>query len=309
MNENFDRESYNAELVEDGFIRLLRDCNNEELFTKYGPKYSWVSLKTKALQNLVDEVEKRFPTMKNRISRIWTTILESNCSLEMWVRKLIEGRCINNELHGIKFNEQGKQDVGMVEVKQMVLFLTYGPTHNKFNFRNLNRELVEVTECGASRTRYGREMKASLTKFTKFDGANVILGDPAMIMDCDKGNARILELMDKIRKGIETTRKSPISPKDPIVKVGKGRIRVELKINDKPNNKSRMRIKACRNMDELRSALMEEKVWKVTLREHMDEDKVPGRGWCGYLSVDQVRRNADTVQELGLLSYLKRWMR
>ncbi len=85
------------------------------------------------------------------------SILESNCSLEMWVRKLVEGRCSNNELHGIKFNELGEQEVGMGEVEQVLLFLTYGPTQNKINFRSLNRELVEV-----SRTRYGRVTKASL---------------------------------------------------------------------------------------------------------------------------------------------------
>ena len=141
-----------------------------------------------------------------------------------------------------------------------------------------------------------------LTKFTRFDGTNVIVGDPAVIIDCDRGNARILELMDRIKKSIAATSKSNVPPKDPIIKVGKGRIRVELKVNEKPSNKSRMRIKACRNNDELRSALME---WKVTFKEQTSEDKVPGRGWCGYLSIDQVRRNADTVQELDSAGVLK----
>ena len=91
MNENFDGERYNAELGEDGFVRLLRDCSNEELFTKYGPKYKWDSLKTKALHNLVDEVEKRFPTMKYRISRCWTKkywslTAASRCGLGNWLR-------------------------------------------------------------------------------------------------------------------------------------------------------------------------------------------------------------------------------
>jgi len=143
----FDGERYNTELGEDGFIRLLRDCKDEELFTKYGPKYGWVSLKTEALHNLVDEVERRFPKMRNRISRSWTSILESNCSLEIWVKKLVEGRCSNNELHGIKFNELGEQEVGMGEVEQMLLFLTYGPTQDKFNFRNLNLDLFELVMC------------------------------------------------------------------------------------------------------------------------------------------------------------------
>ena len=126
------------------------------------------------------------------------------------------------------------------------------------------------------------------------------MGNPAIITDCDKGNSRILQLMDKIMKGIEITRKSSAPLKDPIIKVGKGRIRVELKINEKANNKGRMRIKACSNKDELRAALIEEKVWKVTFREQTNEDKVPGQGWCGYLAVDQVRRNSNAVQKLDL---------
>ena len=40
MNENFDDEKYNAELGEDGLIRALRNCEDKELFTKYGPKYN-----------------------------------------------------------------------------------------------------------------------------------------------------------------------------------------------------------------------------------------------------------------------------
>ena len=50
---------------------------------------------------------------------------------------------------------------------------------------------------------------------------------------------------------------------------------------------------------------MEEKVWEVMFKEQTNEDKVPGRGWCGYLSIDQVRRDADTVQELDSAGVLK----
>jgi hypothetical protein len=157
---------------------------------------------------------------------------------------------------------------------------------------------VGVTECVKSRTRYGRETKASLTKFTEFDGVNVTEGNPAVVMDCDKGNPRILELVNKILKDTENTKKDSVQRSDPIIKVGKGRIRVELKVKEKKNNKSRMRIKACKNKAELRTALMEEKVWKVTFLEMTNEDKVPGLGWCGYLVVDQVRRNSSTVQTM-----------
>ena len=82
------------------------------------------------------------------------SIMESNCSLEMWVRRVIEGKCVNNELHVIKFSKQDNQEVQMGEVEQLVLFLTYGPTCNKFNYRKFNRVPETLVEAGISRTRW-----------------------------------------------------------------------------------------------------------------------------------------------------------
>ena len=57
----------------------------------------------------------------------------------MWVRKLIEGRCLNNELHGIKIVEQEDQEIGMSEVDRVTLFLTYGPNSKRYNFKCSDR--------------------------------------------------------------------------------------------------------------------------------------------------------------------------
>ena len=59
------------------------------------------------------------------------------------------------------------------------------------------------------------------------------------------------------------------------------------------------KLKACRNEEELRIALRDEKLWKVAFREDEDnEDLVPGQGWCGYLAIDQVRRQAEAVVKM-----------
>ena len=29
-------------------------------------------------------------------------------------------------------------------------------------------------------------------------------------------------------------------------------------------------------------------IWSIEIQEDETEDRVPGRGWCGYLSVDQI---------------------
>jgi hypothetical protein len=45
--------------------------------------------------------------------------------------------------------------------------------------------------------------------------------------------------------------------------------------------------------------LIDEKLWKVAFKEDEDrEDLVPGQGWCGYLAIDQVRRQADAVTKM-----------
>jgi hypothetical protein len=210
MNESFDDEKYNAELGEDGFIRVLRDCCDEELFTKYGSKYNWDALKERALRRLVDDVNERFPTMRGHIIRSWGAIMESTCSLDTWVRRLIEGRCANNELHGIAINEQNDQEVEMGEIERMVLFLTYGPNSKRYNFKNLENVVHEtVVERGTVRSKYGREVKTSLAKFTTYDGQNVTSGDPETIVSCDEGNSRILELMSRIKKSLNVVRESP----------------------------------------------------------------------------------------------------
>ena len=92
-----------------------------------------------------------------------------------------------------------------------------------------------------SRTRYGRVTKSSLERFTEFDGANITTGYPEAIMDCDKGNPRIRELMDKIKKNPGTVKKRPTLRKDPSVNAEKGRVRVELKLKEKMNNKTKVR--------------------------------------------------------------------
>ena len=41
---------------------------------------------------------------------------------------------------------------------------------------------------------------------------------------------------------------------------------------------------------------MDEKLWRVTFKEDEErEDLVPGQGSCGYLAIDQVRRQSDLV--------------
>ena len=146
---------------------------------------------------------------------------------------------------------------------------------------------MTLSVSGTSNTRYGREIKTSLAKFTEFDGANVTICDPEIIMDCNKGNSRICELMKNIKKNIGTTKKSSTVRKDISVNAEKGRVRIELKLSEKMNNKIRMKIKSCKDKKELREVLMKEKAWKVTFREK--RTKTWYRGMDGVATYRSIR--------------------
>jgi hypothetical protein len=158
MNEDLHEGEYNAEIGEDGFIKMLTDCTNGELLTRYGPKYNWDQLKQKALLGLVNEVEKIFPSMRSKIMRSWVDVKASSCALHTWVRKVIEGRCGLNELHGILCHED--LEPLNSEEERMMIYLTFGPTSTKFNYKHFGHPIkgeVLTTEIKASRS--GRRIK------------------------------------------------------------------------------------------------------------------------------------------------------
>jgi hypothetical protein len=71
---------------------------------------------------------------------------------------------------------------------------------------------------------------------------------------------------------------------------------VKLKPKEELNKKMRDKLESCKDEADIRTFLMEGKMWKVTFKEEEDrEDLVPGEGWCGYLAIDQVRRRGDAV--------------
>ena len=70
MNEDLHQGEYNAEIGEDGFIRMLSNCDSGELLTRYGPKYNWDALKQKALLGLTAEVGNLFPSMQVKYLKI-----------------------------------------------------------------------------------------------------------------------------------------------------------------------------------------------------------------------------------------------
>jgi hypothetical protein len=171
----------------------------------------------------------------------------------------------------------------------------------QFNFRNYGKtspEMLRLPEKN-THTRSGRAVKNPSSRYVEWNGADVILGTPEMLLNSLTGNPWICELLDRIRKSQEKVRGAKKHTPELVVCAATGRVQVELKLSKKTGKKTRSRIGRCKSDDDIRTILMEEKIWRVTFKEHQSrEDKVPGDGWCGYLSIDQVRRGEEVVGKI-----------
>ncbi len=109
MNQDLHKGRNKIKLAEDGFIIVTEDCHNEELFTNYGPSYNWDFLKQRALTRLQEEIKILFPNICEWIPSKWSDFKGKKGRLG-WIRRLIEGKTMNNETHGVK-GWEGREDI------------------------------------------------------------------------------------------------------------------------------------------------------------------------------------------------------
>jgi hypothetical protein len=110
MNEDLSRGEYNAELGEDGFIRIIHDCMDVELFTRYGNRYNWDKLKECSHRNLREDIEERFPNQISKIPLSWNAQKEDPSNLSRWIKRIVNGKTMANEVHGIEVADS-KDDI------------------------------------------------------------------------------------------------------------------------------------------------------------------------------------------------------
>jgi hypothetical protein len=184
------------------------------------------------------------------------------------------------------------------EEERMMLYLTFGPTAKKFNFRHFGHPAQE-SEVGPTvkTSRSGRQIKEPLKKYMEWDGKSIRRGPSATLMDCNQGNSRVRELIERVRNSLRVVRVPVI--RDYAVSSSFGRVMVKLKPKKELNKRIRSELESCKDETDIRTFLTERKMWKVTFREEEErENLVPGEGWCGYLSIDQVRRREDSVVKM-----------
>ena len=105
--------------------------------------------------------------MQGKILKDWKLVKESSCALQIWVRKLIDGKCADNELHGIRCYDD--LEAMNSEEERMMLYLSFGPTARQFNFKHFGHP-VQESEVGpiVKTSRSGRKIKEPLKKYMEW---------------------------------------------------------------------------------------------------------------------------------------------
>jgi hypothetical protein len=276
MNQDLHEGRNKIKLAEDGFIIVTEDCQNEELFTNYGPSYNWDFLKQRALTALRVEIKNLFPKMCDWIPEEWSELKGKKGRLG-WIRRLIEGKTTNNERHGIK-GWEGREDM-----RALICYLTFGPTTVKFDYKHHDQD-----------NNLGEEDPMSKTQVEGWDGVKFKTLDASTIFGIN-GNSKAKELLNKEEGVKEITMDKT---KLPVIKTSANRVSIEMKISAKSRKVVMENLMRCNNDEEIRATLGEMKIWKVKIKERGEENCIPANGWCGYLAIDQIRREGDTPVDM-----------
>ena len=221
MNMNLHEDKYNAEMGEDGFIKILVDCEDEELYTKYYDKYNWDELKQRVLTSLKEELKFKFPGHSDLVHTRWASLKGSHDHVNGWVKRMIEGNLAATEKHGIwGWNEETEEQT----TDDLMCYLTFGPTCKKFNFKHWGQDIPkpELHQVKKASTALYSEM---------WEEGGIILGKAQMLKDINKGNPTISQLMGRVKAAKKAARR-PVT-KEPTIAIESGRIKISLRFTER----------------------------------------------------------------------------
>ena len=248
MNMDLHEGKYNAELGEDGFIKILRDCEEEELYTKYYEKYNWDDLKQKVLTSLKEELKDKFPGHSDLISTRWASLKAVHDHISRWVKRMIEGNLTSTEKHGIcgwsvNTEEQTTDD--------LMCFLTFGPTCTKYNFNHWGQDLPTPEIHQIDRTSTAQYAET-------WENGGIIMGRIQMLKDIDRGNPMVSQLMGSVKAEKRVVRR-PIT-KEPSIMCESGRIKISLRFTERKRLAYLKIINDCKTREQLRNTLKSMKI-------------------------------------------------
>jgi len=277
INEDLLRGIPNAEVRPSGLFIALRDIMDEEVVIKYSNEYDWSELKQRVFAGLSRQIAQEVPEMWAWIPKTWSEAKVSRDHISKWLVKVVEGRADigTNPLHS-------SSSVQVLPPRdRLVRLITNGPFTRKYNFRLWEREcrVWPVIPYAAKNRK----------RFSECWNCEETMDVPFADLYSDNGPLRTLAM--QIR-GMDRPRFDTALKEDPMVSVKVGVLIIGVRFPKRGLESKLERISACRNKDQLRAILETEKMWRISYKNDPEDDKYPGRGWCGYLAIDQVRRKA-----------------
>ena len=79
----------------------------------------------------------------------------------------------------------------------------------------------------------------------------------------------------------------------PLVSVEIGELIITLNMGRQKLAEHLEAVNRCANHQQLVDYARRARIWKVSYRNNPMDDAYPGDGWCGYLAIDQIMRNAN----------------
>jgi hypothetical protein len=134
--------------------------------------------------------------------------------------------------------------------------------------------------------------RASTAQYAEmWEEGGIIMGKIQMIKDVDKGNPVISQLIGRVNVAKIKVRR-PIT-KVPSIVSESGRIKISLRIRETKHLAFLKIVNECRSREQLRNTLKSMKSWKVVFKQQPAEDRILGNGWCGYVAMNKICREAE----------------
>ncbi len=111
------------------------------------------------------------------------------------------------------------------------------------------------------------------------------------------GNVKARELAESKKAKHKETKGGSLRTQ-PMVNVNEGRIRITMDMGKKKLKERLAELNSSKNINELVDKLRSLKIWRVSFLERKSENEVPGNGWCGYVSMNQIINNDEYASKM-----------
>jgi hypothetical protein len=268
-----------------GLFRALREIKEgEDIFIVYAKDYNWNCIKRPAYADLLSELARVIPRMWKFLPKNWAEAKAGRDHISRWLAKIIKGDMDGSisSLHSSSGSETLSPPL------ELVRRITFGPFVRKYTFKVWGKE----NEVNWEDKPYAKRARGRFTRSWNGD-STMNISFPEVLSD----NGAIREFAGHVGLMRAPAYGTKIL-EDPMVAVDVGDLRVSIRIGGARLQQNLEKLKSIKSLEQLGSFLLPGKFWRVSYRNNPVDDSYPGKGWCGYLAIDQIRRKADHPSNL-----------